>query len=248
MFVVGCLGDWRRAAAVLFESESLRRDTSKGKSKRKEVADTLGARAKSGGGFSTEFQVDGGLQVAKCLNAKGGSGRIQAVSGTLGANHGNIKAEHAWTNQLILAFSSKDYAADAGSISPTLRAMNHSGSHANAGGQVAVAFAENSRSEVRLEGGDGQRTGALSTGGGKAGQGTPMVQQAMKVRRLTPEECERLQGIPSGWTAIKYRGKPACDGPRYKAIGNSMAVPVMAWIGNRLAMVDSTKICDTHPT
>lgn len=57
------------------------------------------------------------------------------------------------------------------------------------------------------------------------------------VRRLTPTECERLQGFPDGWTAIQWRGKPAeeCpDGPRYKALGNSMAVPVMRWIGERI--------------
>jgi DNA (cytosine-5)-methyltransferase 1 len=59
------------------------------------------------------------------------------------------------------------------------------------------------------------------------------------VRRLTPTECERLQGMPDGHTLVTYRGKPASDGPRYKAIGNSMAVPVMRWIGERIAMVDS---------
>lgn len=61
------------------------------------------------------------------------------------------------------------------------------------------------------------------------------------VRRLTPKECERLQGFPDDWTKIPYRGKPAdeCpDGPRYKAIGNSMAVPVMAWIGGRILQVE----------
>ena len=60
-------------------------------------------------------------------------------------------------------------------------------------------------------------------------------------RRLTPRECERLQGFPDDWTLIPYRGKPAdeCpDAPRYKAIGNSMAVPVMRWIGERTQMVD----------
>lgn len=60
------------------------------------------------------------------------------------------------------------------------------------------------------------------------------------VRRLTPRECERLQGMPDDWTRVPYRGRPAgeCpDGPRYKAIGNSMAVPVMRWIGERVAAV-----------
>ena len=58
--------------------------------------------------------------------------------------------------------------------------------------------------------------------------------QNMQVRRLTPTECERLQGFPDGYTAITYKKKPAADGPRYKALGNSMAVPVMAWIGKRI--------------
>lgn len=67
----------------------------------------------------------------------------------------------------------------------------------------------------------------------------------MVVRRLTPRECERLQGFPDDWTKIPYRGKPAeeCpDGPRYKAIGNSMAVPVMRWIGERIAMAEAGEI------
>lgn len=67
----------------------------------------------------------------------------------------------------------------------------------------------------------------------------------MVVRRLTPRECERLQGFPDDWTRIPYRGKPAdeCpDGPRYKAIGNSMAVPVMRWIGERIAMAEAGEI------
>ena len=58
------------------------------------------------------------------------------------------------------------------------------------------------------------------------------------VRRLTPRECERLQGFPDDYTLIPVRGKPAADGPRYKALGNSMAVPVMRWIGKRIAAVD----------
>jgi site-specific DNA-cytosine methylase len=59
-----------------------------------------------------------------------------------------------------------------------------------------------------------------------------------QVRRLTVEECEFLQGFPRGYTAIPYRGKPAADGPRYKALGNSMAVPCMRWIGERIALVE----------
>lgn len=166
---------------------------------------------------------------------------------------------------------------------------------------VAVAFAENSRGELRLQDGDGSITGPLSTGGGKPGQGYPAVVafqergradgrtleingdlayaltapngggraqernivdfRTMAVRRLTPRECERLQGFPDDHTLIPYgkairpekleadyakylmRGgrmtfdeccRAAADGPRYKAIGNSMAVPCMAWIGKRI--------------
>lgn len=67
--------------------------------------------------------------------------------------------------------------------------------------------------------------------------------QAMTVRRLTPTECSRLQGFPDDWTLIPWRGKPAeqCpDGPRYKALGNSMAVNCMAWIGERIAAAEAT--------
>jgi DNA (cytosine-5)-methyltransferase 1 len=71
------------------------------------------------------------------------------------------------------------------------------------------------------------------------------VMHAMQVRRLTPRECERLQGFPDDYTAIPWRKKTAdlCpDGPRYKALGNSMAVPVMRWIGKRIAMVDEIEL------
>jgi DNA (cytosine-5)-methyltransferase 1 len=67
----------------------------------------------------------------------------------------------------------------------------------------------------------------------------PKVMQAMAVRRLTPVECERLQGFGDNYTDIKSKGKPTPDGPRYKALGNSMAVPVMAWIGQRIEQVEA---------
>jgi DNA (cytosine-5)-methyltransferase 1 len=62
--------------------------------------------------------------------------------------------------------------------------------------------------------------------------------QQMAVRRLTPVECERLQGFPDQYTDILPGGKPTPDGPRYKALGNSMAVPVMRWIGERIDAVE----------
>lgn len=64
----------------------------------------------------------------------------------------------------------------------------------------------------------------------------------MGIRRLTPDECEKLQGFPPGYTQVPYRGKPAADGPRYKALGNSFAVPIVSWIGNRIQMVEGSLI------
>ena len=80
-----------------------------------------------------------------------------------------------------------------------------------------------------------------SNGGYSLNYQPGILQPTMAIRRLTPTECERLQGFPDGWTKIPYRNKPeeVCpDGPRYKACGNSMAVPVMRWIGERIQMVE----------
>jgi DNA (cytosine-5)-methyltransferase 1 len=127
-----------------------------------------------------------------------------------------------------IAFTSKDYGGDATEdLSPTIRAMNHSGSHANAGGPPAIAF--NARQDPDCW---QDRTGPLDTDGS-----TQAVQQRTLVRRLTPEECEALQGFRRAYTQIPWRNKPAeeCpDGPRYKALGNSWAVPCARWIGRRI--------------
>lgn len=79
-----------------------------------------------------------------------------------------------------------------------------------------------------------------NVGRSDAGEGKP-AHQVMQVRRLTPLCCEFLQGFPRNYTLVQHRNKPAADGPRYKALGNSMAVPVMAWIGRRIAMVEQLK-------
>ncbi|MGY2199078.1 DNA cytosine methyltransferase [Pseudomonas gingeri] len=243
------------------------------------VAGTLNANGKAAGS-ATNQDAEQGLLVVHGTQDPGTS---STTAFALGRNSGQENA--------VLAFSCKDHGADAGEISPTLRAMKHAGSHANAGGQVAVcitgdithtlkadgfdgsedgtgrgqpivaAFAENSRAELRYEDGDGGIAGSLSGGGGKAGQGMPSAQVGSSVRRLTPRECERLQGMPDDYTLIPYgrairpekldadfakylmRGgrmtfeqclRAAADGPRYKAIGNSKAVTVVRWIGRRI--------------
>jgi site-specific DNA-cytosine methylase len=83
---------------------------------------------------------------------------------------------------------------------------------------------------------DGQTSATITKAVGGTNTSGPKVMHSMAIRRLTPKECERLQGFPDDWTKIPYRNKEAdqCpDGPRYKACGNSMAVPVMRWIGER---------------
>ncbi len=328
VFVVGHLGDWRPAAAVLFESHGLSGYSAPRRQAGERASPTLSARTKSGGGLGTDHDINGGLiengevakwfkdkdnDVAHTLRGEGfdasedGTGRgTPLVAGTLGANHGNIRAEDAWGGKLI-AFGSKDSGADAAEdLAPTLRAGTHDGSHANAGVPPAVCydmrgngegdnvptltghhagavsdfspmvfqpgnlsrgagaspstevaatlksdhgrgasdqdphvaiFQQNSRSEVREVGGDGQIAGAVT--GEPGAQCQNYLKMAAAVRRLTPRECERLQGFPNDYTLIPYRGGVAADGPRYKACGNSMAVPVMRWIGERIVAVDA---------
>lgn len=152
----------------------------------------------------------------------------------------------------------KDHGADAGEIAPTLRSMEFEGSHANGGGQVAIAF--HNRQDPDVSGSVTHPLGAKDNGlglafdaynqsasdvthtlrkgwGSAADDSIPQTITAMQVRRLTPRECERLQGFPDDYTLVPVRGKPAADGPRYRALGNSMAVPVMRFIADRISMV-----------
>jgi DNA (cytosine-5)-methyltransferase 1 len=86
---------------------------------------------------------------------------------------------------------------------------------------------------------DGTANAILTPNGGRAGIGVGAIARGWAVRRLTPRECERLQGFPDDYTLIPYRGKLAADGPRYKALGNSMAVNVMRWLGRRIELVNA---------
>lgn len=264
VFVVGHLGSWQRAAAVLFERSSLsghpapRREAGKG------TAPTLSARTKGGGGLGTDFDCDGGsvagtigaaldrhatVQDAYAGNliAFGGTGRLDFGSETLvcfdetqitssenrcnpqpgDPSHPLAKGARPPT----IAFSAKDHGADAmEDVSPTLRAGGHADSHANAGVMPAIAFDARQSDVIQY----GECTGPLDTDGQTMG-----ILQSGRVRRLMPVECERLQGFPDGYTDIPYRGRSwTPDGPRYKALGNSMAVNAMRWIGTRISMVD----------
>jgi DNA (cytosine-5)-methyltransferase 1 len=143
-----------------------------------------------------------------------------------------------------IAFTAKDYGADAmDDCSPTLRAGGFDGSHANGGvmprcERVAYAIQERAVSENLENGpqGKGYQEGVAYT---LEARNKVQSVAASAVRRLTPKECARLQGFPDEYLDITYRNKPAADGPKYKALGNSMAVPVMRWIGERIAMVEA---------
>jgi DNA (cytosine-5)-methyltransferase 1 len=103
-----------------------------------------------------------------------------------------------------------------------------------------IAFANRTRDGVKVpEVMKGGLTPALTNPGHGGRSDAVNVAVGMGVRRLTPRECERLQGFPDDYTLIEWRNKAAADGPRYKALGNSMAVPVMRWIGERIALADS---------
>ncbi|ELM4219645.1 Dam family site-specific DNA-(adenine-N6)-methyltransferase [Salmonella enterica] len=151
---------------------------------------------------------------------------------TLGRNHGQENA--------CIAFSYKDNGADATTdLSPTIRAGNHNTSPANSGQPPAIACAFKAGQGVKAGGiGFAEEQSPTLTSASSGSNLVPAVMRGFQVRRLTPVECERLQGFPDNHTLISWRGKDAADcpdGPRYKAIGNSMAVPVMRWIGERIA-------------
>lgn len=128
-----------------------------------------------------------------------------------------------------VASSCKDHGADAGEIAPTLRSMHEQDGNANGGGQVAVAFGWQNSSQ---QGASASASASVTPTLDKSK--VPGISSGMQVRRLTPRECERLQGFPDDYTLVTHRCKPAADGPRYKALGNSMAVPVIQWIGLRI--------------
>jgi len=190
---------------------------------------------------------NGSKPVALCLLADGaGSGDLErenmiavCVTGdhthTLTAEGFDAGEDGTGRGTPIVAFGSKDHGADASfDVCPTLRAGGHHKSHANAGVPPAIAYAvQESQSGVRLD----NVHATLDANYGSRRHNGAMVYLGNRyfVRRLTPTECARLQGIPDDHCRVTYRGKPAADGPIYKAIGNGMAVPVMRWLLDRAA-------------
>lgn len=252
VFVVGCLGGWPSAAAVLFEPASLCRDiTTRGKAgKDATVSPTLRAGGNRTGGDrppGTDVDTADSLIISRPILANYNPQDPTMVTYVTGFNArqdpdswpdrpGPLDTDGGTQAVFTLAIrgrgDSHDLETRQDGIANTILTPNGGRGGIGVG---AVAFAENSRQELR----EMDVAGSLKTGGGKPGQSYPAIRQGLAVRRLTPKECERLQGFPDDYTAIDYRGKPAADGPRYKALGNSMAVPVMRWIGSRLVDMDS---------
>ena len=245
VFVVGHFGDWRRAAAVLLEREGLCRDTpARRKTGEGFTHDLAPSLTGSGRGVERSGESRGQDPVVAVHHSTGDvvgaltSGHTPKGHGGAGVNTQAVAAGHI----IPVAFTCKDSGSDAGELSPTLRAMAFDESHANAGGQVAVCF--ESRVGRNGRGTPSELVPALKAQSGGSGRGdsAPLLAMsgtmAQAVRRLTPRECERLQGMPDDYTLIPYRGKPAPDGPRYRAVGNSMAIPVVRWIGERIQLVD----------
>jgi DNA (cytosine-5)-methyltransferase 1 len=296
VFVVGYLGDWRRAAAVLFERESLRGNPAPSRKKGEKPAPTVTAgppfsrtgndrvecdayvsqivgpltRASNAGGTVTHQDISAQHLVTARMQADCDA-YIPSVAGSLCARTGlSMSLQDASQDHFVTARMLPGCNAYIPEVANTLQTKANDYSRAD--GFNAIALAENTIGRKPMNGGNGdgfteggpmytlnatgvhgvaavryKATGesslsdvtmsiTASYGAGGADLATKPLVCGMAVRRLTPTECERLQGFPDGYTNIKDK---CPDGPRYKALGNSMAVPVMKWIGERIKTVDS---------
>ena len=281
VFVVAYLGDWRPAAAVLFERESLRgnpspsREAGQGTSRDAGAGFTassfgqyepgVGTLRSSGGdlGGGSEtiaimrftsfggYTQDDTASTMKMRDYKDATDLVvhsketqticitENIIGRQDHNGGNGKGyqeEIAYTLNTVaapaVAFSEGFFRCGSGhapheELANTLQC--------NTGDQrISVAHATHEVAGTMLS---RQSSGGFSNSIDHAAAGYMAVTSSFAVRCLTPREWERLQGFPDDHTLIPYRGKPAADGPRYKACGNSMAVPVMRWIGERIEKI-----------
>ena len=281
VFVVGYLGDWRTAAAVLFERHSLSGDSAPSREKRKEVA-----------GGITHGLGDGG-ELARCLNAcNTASGRMDVSVETFVSQPialQDITSREKAQNGKGWNADGSAYTVDTHATQGVAQPISFSGQMSNPQTDVDMTQTLQAKNPMAVAVGtdlyngaitgdvavpmtnraDGTGTGPtvmqptawsimpqnsgrdykarpvdvlqplMAAGPQHGNQGGDIIQTAMAVRRLTPVECERLQGFPDNYTDIQPKGKATPDGPRYKALGNSMAVPVMAWIGKRIQEVEN---------
>jgi DNA (cytosine-5)-methyltransferase 1 len=252
VFVVGYLGDWRRAAAVLFERESLSGNPAPSREEGEKASRNSGERlaVSSGQGWWREAG-----DVAQTLRAQESANKADTLyvpqpcnevspavtTGPPFSRTGNERVEC----EAIVPVTARmrgfgDYECDG--TASALKARDYKDA------TDLVAYPINT--QLGLRGPDTSNSSREGLGIGNEGDPAYTLQAAhshavasnLSVRRLTPTECERLQGFPDGFTQIPWRGKEPenCpDGPRYKALGNSMAVPVMRWIGERIQAVEA---------
>jgi DNA-cytosine methyltransferase len=204
---------------------------------------------------------EGQTMVVHALRGEGhdasedGTGRgtllIPVVAGTMKAmkesGGWSNSADHAASGYMIpIAFDGKGTHVQIGQdgTTPTLRSMNHDQSHQNGGGQLAVAFRDRTRGDDG-RGYDRPPSASIEVAGTLETVKPWNIATSYAVRRLTPLECCRLQGFPDDYFTGLRLNKPFADGPIYKMLGNSMAVPVMRWIGERINQVQ--KINATCP-
>jgi DNA (cytosine-5)-methyltransferase 1 len=233
VFVVACLGDWRVAAEVLSLREGLRGYLETGNKKRKGPAADVGASV-------VPFRKSRRAQSVEDYETWVPDERSNTLN-TFDLT-GEVRSTHAVVQPQVYENHPNDSRVTGPlDIAPTVVSRFGTG-----GGNVplvnneAITFQPGN---LRREAGADPSFTTTTTLKASAGDQTPHVATPMAVRRLTPVECERLQGFPDNWSRISWKGKPEeqCpDGPRYKACGNSMAVPVMRWIGERIADVDAT--------
>ena len=261
VFVVGHSGGlWQRSAAVLFERESLRGHPTPRREAGQNASGTISARTDGGGGLGTDFELGGGLVpaiVGQAMSSKWAKG----TAGPAGDEHHNLIPVPFDTTQITspgnysapkagdpchplaagadapcIAFPERMSATQCASsvdVSPSLGALNPTAIAIQAG-------ATRVNPESGMDGIGVSTAGVAYTLEARAE--VQAVASLWAVRRLTPLECERLQGFPDGHTAVQHKGKPAADGPRYKALGNSWAINCARWIGERIEAVDSIPI------
>jgi len=241
VFVVGYLGDWRRAAAVLFERESMSGHPPPSREAKQDVAGAVTASAFSGGAGGrpegaavNHFIPEIASTIQTTCNDYSRADGFNMVAGplTAGMHRGPRGTEAVDSNHLIAfpAEMSGTQAASTPEVSPSL-SVKHTTAVAWTASAMANSYAWERDVYPTLNAQIPNDTSNIQYG----------IRQDMAVRRLTPIECERLQGFPDNYTQIPWRNKTPenCpDGPRYKAMGNSMAVPVMRWIGERIKIVD----------
>jgi DNA (cytosine-5)-methyltransferase 1 len=237
VFVVASAGSGPHPAEILLEWESLRRDTPpRREAGEGTAADVVPSLTSSGRGVERSGESRGqDPVVAMCLNA-GGMGRIDGESETFIAHalraDGFDASEDGTGRGTPLVPVAFDWQSG-GEVR-----LNISAHHTSALGRSqtpAVAFCERGREQGRTLDYQAELAYALANpASGGMTHSRNVMTPAMAVRRLTVEECESLQGFPRGYSAVPYRNKPAADGPRYRALGNSFAVPVVRWIGRRI--------------